>query len=231
MKNAIETLKIGHRGAMGYVVENTLESIQKALDFGVHGIEIDVHLCASGELVVFHDFTLERISNGIGDISKNTLSELKQLKIGNKFQIPTLEEVLDLINKKCLLNIELKGQHTAFETCRIIEKYVKNNIWSHSDFLVSSFQKNELEAVYKTNKNIPLAILTAAGINDAIQFAETIEAKAIHPNYFLLTSRNVIEAQEKGFKVNTWTVNDEQTIKRMKLYGVDAIISDFPDRI
>ena len=143
MKNAIETLKIGHRGAMGYVVENTLESIQKALDFGVHGIEIDVHLCASGELVVFHDFTLERISNGIGEISKNTLSELKQLKIGNKFQIPTLEEVLNLINKKCLLNIELKGQHTAFETCRIIEKYVKNNTWNHSDFLVSSFETKE----------------------------------------------------------------------------------------
>ena len=87
------------------------------------------------------------------------------------------------------------------------------------------------QKVYKTNKNIPLAILTAAGINDAIEFAETIAAKAIHPNYFLLTSKNVIEAQEKGFKVNTWTVNDEQTIKRMKLYGVDAIISDFPDRI
>lgn len=231
MKNAIETLKIGHRGAMGYVAENTLESIQKALDFGVHGIEIDVHLCASGELVVFHDFTLERISNGIGEISKNTLSELKQLKIGNKFQIPTLEEALDLINKKCILNIELKGQLTAFETCRIIEKYVKINSWNHSDFLVSSFQKNELEEVYKTNKNIPLAILTKAGINDAIEFAETIEAKAIHPNYFLLSSKNVIEAQERGFKVNTWTVNDEQTIKRMKLYGVDAIISDFPDRI
>ena len=136
MINAIETLKIGHRGAMGYVVENTLESIQKALDFGVHGVEIDVHLCASGELVVFHDFTLERMTNGTGAISKYTLSELKQLKIGHKFQIPTLEEVLELINKECLLNIELKGQQTAFETCRIIEKYVKINSWNHSVFLV-----------------------------------------------------------------------------------------------
>ncbi|HEY5689306.1 MAG TPA: glycerophosphodiester phosphodiesterase family protein [Yeosuana sp.] len=231
MKNAIETLKIGHRGAMGYIAENTLESIQKALDFAVHGIEIDVHLCASGELVVFHDFNLERLSNGKGPISKYTLSELKQLKIGNKFQIPTLEEVLGLINKKCILNIELKGQHTALETCRVIEKYVKLNSWNHSHFLVSSFQKQELEDVYKTNKNIPLAILTKTIINEAIEFAQTIEAKAIHPNYFLLNSKNVTEAQEKGFKVNTWTVNDEQTIKRMKQYGVDAIISDFPDRI
>lgn len=231
MINAIETLKIGHRGAMGYVTENTVESIQRALDFGVHGIEIDVHLCASGELVVFHDFTLERISNGTGAISKYTLSELKQLKIGNKFQIPTLEEVLELINKKCLLNIELKGKQTALETCRIIEKYVKLNSWNHSDFLVSSFEKQELEEVYKTNKNIPLAILTTAGTKDAIKFAEAIEAKAIHPHYFLLNSENVRELQAKGFKVNTWTVNDKETITRMKQYGVDAIISDFPDRI
>ncbi len=231
MKNTIETLRIGHRGAKGYIAENTLESIHKALDFGVHGIEIDVHLCASGELVVFHDFTLERMSNGFGAISKYTLSELKQLKIDNKFQIPTLEEVLQLINKKCILNIELKGQSTAVETCKIIEQYVKSNFWNHSDFLVSSFHKQELEEVYKTNKNIPLAILTKTLINDVIQFAETIEAKAIHPNYFMLTSKNVAEAQENGYKVNTWTVNDVQSIKRMKQYGVDAIISDFPDRI
>ena len=66
-------LKIGHRGAKGYVAENTIESIQKALDFGVDGIEIDVHLCASGELVVFHDLTLDRMTNGIGEIGKLSL--------------------------------------------------------------------------------------------------------------------------------------------------------------
>ena len=99
MKNKI--LKIGHRGAKGHVVENTLASIQKALDFGVHGIEIDVHLCKSGELVVFHDFTLDRITNGSGEISAFTLSELKQFKIEDKFEIPTLEEVLNIINNSC----------------------------------------------------------------------------------------------------------------------------------
>jgi len=107
MKNVI--LKMGHRGAKGYVAENTIESIKKALDFGVDGIEIDVHLCASGELVVFHDFTLDRMTNATGEVSKLSLSELKQLKVNNKFLIPTLVEVLDAIDKKCLLNIELKG--------------------------------------------------------------------------------------------------------------------------
>ena len=148
-------LKMGHRGAKGYVAENTLESIQKALDFGVDGIEIDVHLCASGDLVVFHDFTLDRMTNGTGEIGKSSISELKQLKINNEFLIPTLEEVLDTINKKCLLNIELKGRNTAVKTCEVIQKYIKTKGWNYNDFIVSSFQHHELEDVYKTDKNIP----------------------------------------------------------------------------
>ncbi|HLV38644.1 glycerophosphodiester phosphodiesterase [Xanthomarina sp.] len=224
-------LKIGHRGAKGYIAENTLESIQKALDIGVDGIEIDVHVCASGELVVFHDFTLDRMTNGTGEIKKVSLSELKQLKVNNEFLIPTLEEVLDVIDKKCFLNIELKGRHTAAKTCEVIQKHIREKAWSYSDFIVSSFQHFELEAVYKIDKNIPLGVLSKASMTEATEFAKTIKAAAIHPNYALLTSENIKLAQSNGYKVYTWTVNDEQTIKRMKSYGVDGIISDVPDRL
>lgn len=222
---------MGHRGAKGYVAENTIESIQKALDFGVDGIEIDVHVCASGELVVFHDFTLDRMTNGTGEISKKPLSELKQLRVQNNFQIPTLEEVLDIINKKYLLNIELKGRHTASKTCEIIQSYVENKGWQYHNFIVSSFQHHELEDVFHINKKIPLGVLTKASVTEAIEFAETINAVAIHPNVALLTKENVKGAQAKGYQVNTWTVNDVETISRMKGYGVDGIISDFPDRL
>ncbi|MBD0830799.1 glycerophosphodiester phosphodiesterase [Aestuariibaculum sediminum] len=224
-------LKMGHRGALAYVAENTIESIQKALSFNIDGIEIDVHLCASGELVVFHDFTLDRMTNGTGEISKHTLSELKVLNVNEQYKIPTLQEVLDLINKSCLLNIELKGKHTAAKTCEVIEYYVGEKGWSYNDFIVSSFQHHELEDVCKLNKNIPLAVLTKANVAEAIEFAETIDAKIIHPNFALLTLENVNLAHQKGYKVNTWTVNDEETIARMKSYGVDGIISDYPDRI
>ena len=224
-------LKIGHRGAKGYIAENTIESIQKALDFGVDGIELDVHLCASGELVVFHDFTLDRMTNGTGEVSKLSLSELKQLKINNQFTIPTLEEILDVIDKKCLLNIELKGKNTASKTCEIVQKYIKTKGWSYQDFIVSSFQHHELEDVFKIDKQIPLGVLSKASVDDAIEFAQTINAVAIHPNYALLTSENVYRAQTKGYKVYTWTVNDDDTIKRMKNYKVDGIISDVPDRL
>lgn len=224
-------LVIGHRGAKGYVAENTLESIQKALDFKVDGIEIDVHVCASGELVVFHDFTLDRMTNGSGEVDNLSLSELKQLTIAGEFQIPTLEEALGLIDRKCIINIELKGKNTASKTCEVIKFYVQNKGWDYNDFIVSSFQKHELETVFSQDKNVPLAVLTKANIDDAIAFAETIKAAAIHPNVAIVTKANIEKAQNLGYKVNVWTVNDTKTIKRMIDYKVNAIISDFPDRI
>ncbi|WP_308423688.1 glycerophosphodiester phosphodiesterase [Yeosuana aromativorans] len=222
---------MGHRGAKAYVAENTLESIQKAMDFGVDGIEIDVHVCASGELVVFHDFTLDRMTNGTGEIAKHTLSQLKQLQVAGNNKIPTLKEVLELIDKTCLLNIELKGRHTAVKTCEVVEKYVNEKGWKYTDFIVSSFQHHELEDVFRVNKKISLGVLTKASVTEAIEFAKTINAVAIHPNVALLTKENVKQAQAKGYQVNTWTVNDAETINRMKRYGVDGIISDFPDKL
>ena len=224
-------LKMGHRGAMAYVAENTLESIQKALAFNVDGIEIDVHTCATGELVVFHDFTLDRMTNGTGEITKRSLSELKQLKVNGDFQIPTLNEVLDLVGNKYLINIELKGKQTASKTCKLIKHYIEDKGWDYNNFIVSSFQHHELEEAYRIDKDIPLGVLTQANVAEAIEFAETIKAVAIHPNFALLTFKNVKYAQAKGYKVITWTVNDEATIMRMKDYGVDGIISDNPEKL
>jgi glycerophosphoryl diester phosphodiesterase len=224
-------LKIGHRGAKNHVVENTLESIEKALEFNVDGIEIDVHKCASGELVVFHDFTLDRLTNGIGEVGKHTLTELKSLKVKKRFSIPTLEEVLDVVDKKCVLNIELKGKDTALETCRMINNYIKENGWTINHFIVSSFQHHELENVFKINSNLRIGVLTKASVTDALEFANTVNAYALHPNHALITRENVKLAQQKGYKVVSWTVNDDDTIERMISYGVDAIISDNPDRL
>lgn len=225
------TLKVGHRGAKGYISENTLPSIQKALDLNVDGIEIDVHLCASGELVVFHDFTLDRMTNGTGEIGKQTLSQLQNLSVDGKYKIPTLTEVLDLIKAKCLLNIELKGEKTALPTVKLLHQYFEKGTWTYNNVLISSFQRKELEAVYNFDKKMPLGVLTKASVNASIRFAKTINAVAIHPNFALLSKNNVKEAQDEGFKVNAWTVNDFESIERIKSYGVDAIISDFPDRI
>ena len=103
-------LNIGHRGAMGHEPENTLASIKKAIDLGADGFEIDVFKCLSGEIVLFHDKYLDKLTDGEGLIEKKSLIDLKLSVLGTENKIPTLEEVLNIINKQVFLNIELKGK-------------------------------------------------------------------------------------------------------------------------
>lgn len=222
-------LKIGHRGAKAHEAENTLASFQKALEMGVDGIELDVHVCATGELVVIHDFTVDRTTNGTGEVHKMTLAELKKLTVEGKHTIPLLDEVLALVNRKCLVNIELKGRHTAQPVSDFIDKYVKEKRYTYDDFIVSSFQREELLIMSEINKNIPLGILTQASVTQAWEWAVEFSAKAIHPHYSLLTESNVKKAQQAGLRVYTWTINDTEDIARIKAYNVDGIISDFPE--
>ena len=132
-------LIIGHRGAKGHIVENTLESIEKALELGVDGIEIDIFKCKSGELVVFHDKTLNRLTDAEGLIESLDIDSIRKIKIFNRYKIPTLIEVLDLIDGKVFLNIELKGSETALLTNQIIKSYLEKGNWTIEKFIISSF--------------------------------------------------------------------------------------------
>ncbi len=111
-------LCIGHRGAAGLEPENTLRSVRRALEVGADGIEIDVH-CLDGELVVIHDHSLNRTTNGAGALRHHTLAEARQLDAGKGERIPFLREVLDLVDRRALVNIELKGARTAAPQVRI----------------------------------------------------------------------------------------------------------------
>lgn len=227
----MDLLKIGHRGAKGHLAENTLESIQKALSFKVDAIEIDVHRCKTGELVVIHDFTLDRTTNGSGEVAKKSLAEIKALKVEDEFEIPLLTEVLDFIQGKCTINIELKGLNTATATAGIIKKYIAEKNWNYEDFIVSSFQKNELFQIRKLDENVALGILSKASVTEAIELGKLLKASAIHPSLGIITRDNVKASHKAGFNVNVWTVNESDDIQRMREFGVDGIISDFPDRL
>lgn len=226
-----KTLNIGHRGAKGHEPENTLPSFQKALELNADGIELDVHVCKTGELIVIHDYTVDRTTNGSGAVSELSLSEIKSLRIDDEIEIPTLEEVIDLISKKGLINIELKGRHTAKPVSHLIEKYIFEKKYSYEDFIVSSFQREELEMLFTINPKIQLGVLSQASVKQALEWANAFSAKAIHPHFSLLTEENVQKAQEQGFKIYTWTVNETEDIRRIKNYNVDGIITDFPERI
>jgi len=224
-------LKIGHRGAKAYVAENTLESISKALEFNVDAIELDVHKCKTGEVVVLHDFTIDRTTDGTGEVARKSWKKLQSLTIEGKYKIPLLTEVLDHIEGKCSINIELKGSNTADVTCEIIQKYISEKGWKYSDFIISSFQTNELFLVRKLDENIPIGVLSKASMTQAIELGKQLNASAIHPSLGIISRKNVVAAHEAGFKVNVWTVNEPGEIERMISYGVDGIISDYPDRL
>ena len=224
-------LKIGHRGAKGYEPENTLISFQKAIDLKVNGIELDVHLSLDGALMVIHDATINRTTAGKGFINELSLQELKSFKIENKFEIPTLTEVINLVNRRCFINIELKGIGTAKPVIDLITHYISEKNWKYSDFLVSSFDWKMLEEVQSLNPKISIGVLTEEDIKDALAFAKKIYAFSIHPHFALLSKENVALMQENGFDVYPWTVNSKEAIQKIKTLNVNGIISDFPDRI
>jgi glycerophosphoryl diester phosphodiesterase len=224
-------LKIAHRGAKAYEPENTLQAFQKALDLNSDGIELDVHLSSDEHIIVIHDETIDRTSNGKGLVNDFTLTELKSFLIDGKYQIPTLNEVFDLVDKKCLINIELKGLSTAPKVVALIEKYIAEKNWNYNQFIISSFEWNMLEETIHLNPNIPIGVLTEENIDTALAFAEKIKAKAINPDFQLLNIENVQQMQEKGFLVLPWTVNTEEDIQKVKSYQINGIISDNPDKI
>ncbi len=224
-------LKIGHRGAKGYVPENTIISFQKAIELGCDGIELDVHSSFDGEIMVIHDEKIDRTTNGRGFVNQMNLSELKTFKIDNKHEIPTLEEVFELINHNFFINIELKSYETVEKVIKIVEKYILEKRFSYSNFIISSFDWNALQQVRFLNNEIQIGVLTATDLDLAFAFAKFIKAKTINPYFHLLNEENVAKIQEKGFEIHTWTVNEIQDIEKIKALKVDAIISDFPDRI
>jgi len=224
-------LIIGHRGAKGHAPENALISFQKALDFGVDGIELDVHLSADNQIMVIHDETVNRTTNGDGFVNQLSLQELKALRIADEHQIPTLAEVLDLIDQRIFINIELKGKHTAEPVLTLIEKYITTKNWRYDSFLISSFDWNALQEMHQLNPKIALGVLTETDVDLAIGFAQFIKAKSIHPYFHLLDKENTMLMQQKGFQVFPWTVNEPEDIQKIKSYTVNGIITDFPDRI
>lgn len=218
-------LKIGHRGAKGYVAENTLASFAKALELNVDAIELDVHLSKDGEVVVIHDETIDRTTNKTGLVSDYTTGELKQLGV------PTLREVIQLVDKKCILNIEIKEAAATEKVIEIIEEFINKHNWTFSQFQVSSFIWVTLETISKINSTILLGVLTEDSIENALAFAKKIKAFSINPYHKLINQESCEIIKSSGFKIYTWTVNTPEDLIFVKSLPVDGIISDFPDRI
>ena len=218
---------------MGHVLENTIESVQKAIELNVDGIEIDIFKSKTGELVVYHDPFLSRLSNSNAFIEQISLDSIKKIELIGGYFIPTLKEIVDIIPEKIFLNIELKGQDTAFETNKIIINHLNTYNFPISKFIISSFRWDELKKIRSFNKDIPIAILVDSlyKIDDAIKLAKQINAVALNLNKEFITKKIVNKIQSKNIKVYPYTINTPRNIRKMRSMGVDAIITDYPERI
>lgn len=224
-------LVIGHRGAMGHETENTLASVQKAIDLEVDMIEIDIFKIKSGEIVVFHDKLVDRLANATGKIEEYGIFYVKQMVLDGNHSIPILQDVINLIDNKARLNIELKGAGTCDRVNHILKYYIEKKGWTLDNFLISSFKWDELREFRRINKDIPIAILTQGNPLDAIDIAIELNAEAINPDFEKLDVESVTKIKEAGFKIYTWTVNEPSDIELAKSWSVDGIITNYPERV
>ncbi len=222
---------IGHRGASGYKPENTLASFQKALDLGVDVIEVDVFTIKTGEVVIFHDETVDRTTNGSGDITQFSFEQLRQLDAGQGQKIPLLTEALDLIDKKVRVNIELKGPGTAKPVAKILRHYISHKGWQRRQFLVSSFNHHELRTFAATYPRIYIGTLYDIRPTDYTVLPKEDRAFSTNLDATFITETNVRDAHARGLRVFAHTVNTRHEAERMEMLGVDGIFTDFPDRV
>ena len=223
-------LNIGHRGAMGHETENTIASVEKALELNVDMIEIDVFVIKSGELVVFHDEILDSLTDTSGNIEDFTWEELQKVVVKGNHHIPTLAEMIETISQKVPLNIELKGKNTAKPTFELLQTFYEKGL-KKDDFVISSFLWDELETFRKLDAEIAIAVLTEENPVDAIVMGKKLKAEAINPWWKTLTKENVKQLHEEGFKIYTYTVNEPDDIKTVSELGVDGIFCNFPERL
>ena len=216
---------------MGHVTENTIPSIKKAIELGVDGIEIDVFKCKSGEIVVFHDKKLDRLTNSLGYIEDLSYDSINKIKVMGKYRIPQLIEVIDILPNEIFLNIELKGEETAKKVNEIVTEFINRTESKLDRFIISSFNWKELEKFRLFNSKIPIAILTDTSPLNAISVAKKLNAVAINPNYKLLNKNTVNEIKKEELKIFPYTVNSLSDIDKMKTFRVDGIITDYPERI
>jgi glycerophosphoryl diester phosphodiesterase len=222
-------LRIGHRGACGYEPENTLRSFKKALELGVDMIEFDVALCKTGEVIVFHDKRVDLVTNQTGYVLNKSFDELRSYEMGKGERIPTLQEVLELIDRRTKVNIEIKGEDLKGHVFKILDEYVQKRGWVWDDFLISSFNHYELLGFRELCDKVKLGAIIAGIPIGYAECAAKVGAYSIHLSKEFINKALVDDAHNRGMKVFVYTPNHPEDIALMKSLGVDGIFSDYPD--
>ena len=229
---------IGHRGACALAPENTISSFKLAVEHGADFIELDAKLSLDGEVMVIHDQTVDRTTDGTGRVNQLTCSQLKALDAGSKFdkkfkgeKIPTLDEVFKAVGKQVYVNIELTNYSSKNDDLvkKVVEVVKSNQM--EKRVLFSSFIPRNLRLIHEMLPEAPVAILCLVGVTGIFTrsfLLTNVSPNFIHPYLMDVTKRLVEKEHTRGRKVNVWTVNAEKDIRRMIKAGVDGIFTDDP---
>ena len=213
-----------HRGASAELPENTLAAFRRALELGVEGIELDVHLSRDGVPMVIHDPTVDRTTSGSGAVEEMTRAELQELDAGNCERIPTLGEVLDVVGSRVHVDIEIKANAAGEAVLRGVEG--RDLRW-----LISSFDWDVLRFVRAQRSEVDLWPLTMGATDDAIAVAKELGAPALAIWHKALDADIVAHLREQGLGFWPWTVNEPDRAETLVSWGAIGICTDDPARI
>lgn len=242
MPNLIDQLSkpviIGHRGASAHAPENTLAAFKLALEHGADGVELDAKLTIDGRIVVIHDQKVDRTTGAHGVVREMTLAQLKELDAGSFFDasfahepIPTLDEVFETVGSRTLINVEITNYTSVWDALpeKICDLVIHYGLQDHIIF--SSFFWGNLARTRRRLPQVPVAILTQPREKGQVLrgwAGRIFSPRFIHPYYTDVTEASLAEFHRHGQRVNVWTVDGVEDLRRLTRIGIDGIITDDP---
>ncbi len=226
-----------HRGNSSQFPENTMEAFSSALSLGADGLEIDIHLTSDDQIVVTHDESIERVSNGTGFVKDRSLAQLRSLVFNKTHpesapdaKIPLLSEVLELVKPtNAVINIEIKSGVVLYPDIEKKALAMIRDFGMQDRILFSSFNHFSLMTLKQLEKSTQIGLLYSAALVDPAFYAVHIDAQAIHPFYPSCFAPGVMEGCLKhNIQANPWTVDDPDLMKRLAEVGVHAVITNQP---
>lgn len=233
---------LGHRGAKAHAPENTIISFEKGIELGATMLELDIHLSKDGEMVVIHDGTVDRTTDGTGYVHEKTLAELQALDASSWFdeslpvqRIPTLQEVIEATKGRIYLNIEIKlggdkesGRVAYTEIpAKLRDCLIENDMVDQ--VVVSSFHQPYITELKKILPEIRVALLHKKPVENLIEKALDEGWEAVHTHTSLIDEDFVKAAHDEDIRVRAWNPNDAETMQKMIELGVDGIGTDYPE--
>lgn len=226
MTSRDKMFRVGHRGAAGYAPENTLRSIEQAIELECDFVEVDVRQTKDGQLVLLHDERVDRTTNGKGALAEMALKDLRTLDAGAREKIPTLEETLHATNGRVGLMLELKASGIGERVFALVRQ-----AGFAGSVIYASFLQEELLSVRRAAPTAATMALFNKPPKDPVASAMNVRATHVGLRFDTATQPLVNALHQAGQQAFVYTVNKPKDIQRMRALGVDGIVSDFPDRI